>query len=154
MTGTSLERRQLLEGIAREFLHRNPRGARLLAVAGADATEPAALATDLVTALRAQGTAANTVAQNRRDENALRSKVAAPLREARADAVTVVSGDGSLLAPRTRWLWHSSIWLVAGDEEGNTEADAIIDVTDPQHPTRRYAEFCQCDVDEPTRLQL
>ncbi len=144
----SIQRRTLLEGVAREFLHNYPRGSRLLAVAGADAGRSVAFADDLAAVLHGHGIAAASVSQDARNEAGLRADVIDPLRAERADAVTIVSGDGSLLAERTRGLWHSSVWLLEGDEEPNTEADAIVDVSDPQHPTRRYADFCQCDIGE------
>ncbi|WP_309065494.1 hypothetical protein [Microbacterium sp.] len=147
MAEISSERRALLEGVAGEFLHEYPRGARLLAVAGADAGRAADFARDLASVLAERGLATSSVAQDGRGEHELRAEVAAPVRAERADAVTIVSGDGSLLADRTRGLWHSSVCVVAGDEEANTLASAIVDATDPDRPIRRLADYCQCDIE-------
>lgn len=146
LSGIATARRTVYDGIVDEFLHNHRGGARLLAVAGADAAGSAAFADDLAHAFTEHGVAAASVLQEGRGEEALRAEVVSPLRAAGADAVTIVAGDASLLAGRTRWLWHSSVWLAAGDELVETEADVIVDVVDPQHPSRRFADFCQCDV--------
>ncbi|MFJ4046474.1 hypothetical protein ACIPV2_12070 [Microbacterium sp. NPDC089987] len=146
MSGTTIGSRTPQDDLAREFLHNYSRGARLLAVAATDPARSADFADMLAAALRTQGVVTGVVAQGGRGESELRSEVVAPMRDAGVDAVTIVCGDTSLLAERTRWMWHSSIWLAAGGEMANTDADAIVDITDPQHPTRRFADFCQCDV--------
>ncbi|UJP10324.1 hypothetical protein L2X99_00985 [Microbacterium sp. KUDC0406] len=132
--------------IAGEFLHSHRRGARLVAVASPDAALSAAFADDLSAAFARRDVIASSIAQDGRSEDALRTELVTPLRTDGADAVTIVSGDRSLLAGRTRWLWHFRIWLATDDDLADTTADAIVDVTDPQHPARRLADFCQCDV--------
>ncbi|REJ05855.1 hypothetical protein DY023_07845 [Microbacterium bovistercoris] len=132
--------------IAGEFLRSRRGGARLVAVASPDAALSAAFAEDLAAAFARRGVLASSAAQDGRSEEALRDELVAPLRAAGADAVTIVAGDGSLLAGRARWLWHFRIWLATDDDLADTTADAIVDITDPQHPARRLADFCQCDV--------
>ena len=66
----------------------------------------------------------------------------APFRTAGADAALIVWGTTPLLAERTRGLWHYSVWLIDGDEVPHTAATALIDVTDPDAPTRRLADYC------------
>ncbi|WP_336646395.1 hypothetical protein [Microbacterium sp. USHLN186] len=146
MSGTTIGSRTPQDDIAREFLHNYRRGARLLAVAATDAARSADLADELAAALRTQGVAAAVTLQCGRGESELRSEVVVPIRDAGINAVTIVCGDASLLAERTRWMWHFSIWLADGGEMANTDADAIIDITDPRRPVRRFADFCQCDV--------
>lgn len=132
--------------IAGEFLTSRRGGARLVAVASPDARLSARFAEDLAAAFLRRDVTASAVAQDGRTEDELRVDLVAPLRADGADAVTIVSGDESLLAGRTRWLWHYRIWLATDDDLADTTADAIVDVTDPRHPARRLADFCQCDV--------
>ncbi|VXB25634.1 conserved hypothetical protein [Microbacterium sp. 8M] len=135
-------RRALLESIVDEFLHDYPRGARLLAVASPDTGRSADWAGSLRTVLEERGIDATTVAQDDRAETDLRTEVVAPFRAQQADAVLIVSGATSLLAERTRGLWHYSVWLIEGDEVPHTAATALIDVTDPDAPARRLADYC------------
>ncbi|MGN8027588.1 hypothetical protein [Microbacterium sp. 22242] len=136
------DRRRLLESLADEFLRDYPRGARLLAVASPDPKRSAAFAEGLGEVLRGRGIAATVTAQGDRDEDALRTDVVAPSRASGADAVTIVSGITGLLAERVRGLWHFSVWLIDGDEVPHTAATALVDLTDPGHPTRRLADYC------------
>ncbi|WP_295010383.1 hypothetical protein [uncultured Microbacterium sp.] len=141
MTDTSA-RALLLHALADEFLRDYPRGARLLAVASPDPDRSAAFAEELAAVLHEREVPVDVVAQDGRDLDALRAEVVAAFRAERTDAVRVVSGVTSLLAERTRGLWHFSIWLLAGDEVPHTAATALVDVTDPDRPTRRLADYC------------
>jgi hypothetical protein len=77
------------------------------------------------------------------DEQRLRDEVIAPFRaDARADRVVIVSGPAALLDPRVRGLWNYTLWQLAGDEQPHSAASALVDVTDPEHPTRRFADYC------------
>ncbi len=136
-------------GIASEFLHLYPSGARLLAVAGVDAERSRRAADDLAAALSAAGHAVERAHSEDGDERMLRAEVVAPLRaDPRRDRVVVVSGPAALLEETTRRLWNSAVWQLAGDEPANTEAAAIVDLSDSARPTRRYADFCTCDIGE------
>lgn len=135
-------RQVLFEGVADEFLHDYPRGARLVAVASPDAERSAAAAESLRDALAARGADARITEQDGRGEDALRADVVAPFRSSGADAVQIVSGTPGLLAERTRGLWHFSVWLIDGDEVPHTAATALVDVTDPDAPVRRLADYC------------
>ncbi|GAT73839.1 hypothetical protein [Microbacterium hydrocarbonoxydans] len=136
-------------GIAAEFLHLYPAGARLLAVAGADAERSRRAADDLGAALEAAGQRVERAHSEDGDERMLRAEVVAPLRAGpKHDHVVVVSGPAALLEEATRRLWNSAVWQLAGDEPANTEAAAIVDLSDPAHPARRYADFCTCDIGE------
>jgi len=134
--------RPLFDDLAEEFLRDYPRGARLLAVASPSAERSAAFAEELADVLRTRGIEVAVVAQEDRDEAGLRSDIVTPFRDAQADVVQIVSGTTGLLAERTRGLWHFSVWLIDRDEVPHTAATALVDVTDPEAPTRRLADYC------------
>ncbi|KAG4080585.1 hypothetical protein HA402_004111 [Bradysia odoriphaga] len=130
-------------GIAGEFLHLYPRGGRLLAVAGADAERSRRAADDLGAALTDAGQTVERAHSADGDEQALRAEVIAPFRaDAAADRVVIVSGPAELLGAGPRMLWNYALWQLAGDEPPHTVANAIVDVTDPAAPTRRFADYC------------
>ena len=129
--------------IASEFLHLYPRGRRLLAVAGADAERSRLSADEVAAALEAAGLQVERVHTADGDEQALRTEVIAPFRASSAsESVLVVSGPPSLLSETARGMWHYVVWQLAGDEVPHTVAAAIVDVTDPANPTRRFADYC------------
>ncbi|WP_067243284.1 hypothetical protein [Microbacterium resistens] len=125
-----------------EFLARSAHGARLIAVAGADADRVTAFATRLAEAFAGRDVVADVSDATGKDEAALRTEVVAPYRASRVDAVRIVTGDAGLLIPSARGLWHQSIWVLAGDEPPHTAADALVDLTDPGRPTRRFGDYC------------
>jgi len=129
-------------GIAGEFLHLYPRGSRLLVVAGADAERSRRAADDLGAALGAAGQAVRRAHSADGDEQALRADVIAPFRTAQEPEVLVVSGPGILLNATARGIWNFAVWQLAGDEPPHTVANAIVDVTDPENPARRFADYC------------
>jgi hypothetical protein len=129
-------------GIAGEFLHLYPRGARLVAVAGADAERSRRAADDLGEALRAAGQRARRAHSADGDEQALRADVVSPFRAAQEPEVLVVSGPGILLGTSARGMWNFAVWQLAGDEPPHTVADAIVDLGDPDDPARRFADYC------------
>lgn len=130
-------------GIVREFLHLYPRGRRLLAVAGADAGRSRVTADAVGAALRAAGHEVERVHVDAVDADALRADAAGPFRSAPAsDRVLIVSGPGPLLSEKARGMWNFTLWQMAGDEPPHTVANALVDVTDPEHPFRRFADYC------------
>lgn len=129
--------------IATEFLHFYPRGTRLLAVAGADAGRSRRTADDLAAALIAAGQSVERVHSDDVDSPALRDVVISPFRaNDTAGTVLIVSGPAALLGPEARGMWNFTLWQLAGDEQPHTIASALVDVTDPEHPTRRFADYC------------
>lgn len=132
----------LYDDLVREFVHNYPRGTRLLAVASVDADRSRVFASHLAEAMERQGIDTRQASAAGRDEAALRAEIVEPFRAERPDATIVVSGDTELLTPEIRGLWHHTLWLVAGDERPYTAASAIVDVTDPALPIRRFADFC------------
>ena len=128
--------------IAGEFLHLYPTGGRLLAVAGADAERSRRAADDLASALTTAGQQVERAHSADGDEEALRADVIAPFRADRSDRVLVVSGPAALVSASARGLWNYAVWQLAGDEQPHTAASVIVDVTDPDAPTRRFADYC------------
>jgi hypothetical protein len=133
---------EIWNDIASEFLHLYPSGGRLLAVAGADAERSRHAADALAAALEAAGQTVGRAHTDDGDEQALRADVIAPFRTARSDRVLVVSGPGALVSASARGLWNFTVWQLAGDEQPHTAASAIVDVTDPDAPTRRFDDYC------------
>lgn len=128
--------------IATEFLHFYPRGKRLLSVAGADADRSQRAADDLAAALTAAGQQVQREHSAAGDEAGLRDVVTTFREGPKSDTVLLVSGPASLLGERTRGMWNYAVWQLAGDEPPHTVAGSIIDVTDPAHPQRRFADYC------------
>jgi hypothetical protein len=132
----------LLDSVVDEFLHSYSRGSRLIAVSSPDRDRSAAFAASLTAALTARGITTTSVVPDAPDADTLRSRVVGPFRSTRENAVLVVAGDAGLLDDTRRGMWHFSIWLMAGDETPHTAATALVDVTDPQHPFRQFADYC------------
>ncbi|MFK0240505.1 hypothetical protein ACIQTX_06535 [Microbacterium sp. NPDC090281] len=128
--------------IASEFLHFYPRGRRLLAVAGADAEHSRQAADDLTFALTASGQQVIREHSPEGDEAGLRAVVTAFREGPKSDDILILSGPATLLGERTRGMWNYAVWQLAGDEPPHTVAGSIVDVTDPAHPVRRFADFC------------
>lgn len=128
--------------IATEFLHFYPRGRRLLAVAGADAERSRQAADELATALTASGQQIVREHSAEGDETELRSVVTAFREGPKSDDILLVSGPAALIGERTRGMWNYALWQLAGDEPPHTVAGSIVDVSDPAHPQRRFADYC------------
>ncbi|MFJ4999791.1 hypothetical protein ACIP5T_16695 [Microbacterium sp. NPDC088619] len=129
--------------ISSEFLHLYPRGSRLVAVAGADAERSRRGADDLASALRASGQRVERWHSDDGAESTLRADAVAPFRASSETAtVLVVSGPAVLLSATARGLWNFTVWQLAGDEAPHSVASAIVDLTDPAAPTRRFADYC------------
>lgn len=130
-------------GIADEFLHLYPRGNRLLAVTGADAERSRRTADDLAAALTAADQNVERTHTDDGDATALRADVIAPFRAAPQDGrVLIVSGPAALMAENARGLWNFTLWQMIGDEPPHSVASALVDVTDPDAPFRRFADYC------------
>ena len=133
----------LWDDVATEFLHLYPRGARVIGVAGSDATRSRAAADELAQALRRADQQVEQAHAPDGDEAALRDGPLARFRADRsADRVLLVSGPANLLSTSTRGLWNFSVWQLSGEEQPHTAASVLVDVTDPAHPTRRFADYC------------
>lgn len=132
----------LLNSVIDEFLHSYAHGSRLVAVSSPDRDRSAAFAAQLAAAFAARGITATAEVPDAADADTLRSELVGPFRSARENAVLVIAGDAGLLDDTRRGMWHFSIWLMAGAETPHTAATALVDVTDPQHPFRRFADYC------------
>ena len=129
--------------ISAEFLHLYPRGRRLLVVAGADAERSRHAADGLAAALTAADQQVERQHTDDGDEQVLRTDVIAPFRASPdSGSVLVVSGPPALLSETARGLWNFIVWQLAGDEAPHAIASALVDVTDPANPTRRFADYC------------
>ncbi|WP_337005559.1 MULTISPECIES: hypothetical protein [unclassified Microbacterium] len=128
--------------IASEFLHLYPRGRRLLAVAGADAERSRLAADGVSAALVAAGQQTEIEHSDDGGEKAVRATVTAFRNAPKGDDILIISGPAALLAEGTRGMWNFAVWQLAGDEPPHTIAAAIVDLTDPTHPTRRFADYC------------
>ncbi|MFS0895417.1 hypothetical protein [Microbacterium sp. 179-I 3D3 NHS] len=129
-------------GIASEFLHLYPRGKRLLAVAGADAEHSRRVADELAAALTGAGQTVER-AHHTGGDDTLRTEVITPFRaDAAVGTVLIVSGAADLLSEESRGLWNYTLWQLAGDEPPHSVASALVDVTDPANPARRFADYC------------
>ncbi|WEK60661.1 MAG: hypothetical protein P0Y60_15375 [Candidatus Microbacterium colombiense] len=130
-------------GIAEEFLHLYPRGTRTLAVAGSDAERSRFAADELAAALSTLGHGVERAHVADVDATTLRTDTVAPFRaQAEGDRVLIVSGPAALLAENARGVWNFTLWQLAGDEPPHSVASALVDLTDPAHPTRRTADYC------------
>lgn len=137
-----------IEWVAEEFLHNARRGRRLVAVDGGDPVASARVADELAAAIAAH-TEAPVVRRSlgEIDEPRLRAELVDPVRAGAfagaEDPDTVLIADGEhLLDDAVRGVWHFSVWTLAGDELPHTGASVIVDVTDPDAPTRYYYDFC------------
>ena len=128
--------------LASEFLHLYPRGRRLVAVSGADAERSRRAADDLAAALTAADQQVERGHVDDEDEAALRADIIAPFRAADAPTILVVSGPEMLVAPTARGLWNFIVWQLAGDEPPHSIASALVDLTDPDNASRRFADYC------------
>ncbi|MDF2562212.1 MAG: hypothetical protein K0R99_3658 [Microbacterium sp.] len=128
--------------IATEFLHFYPRGRRLLAVAGADAERSRQAADDLAAALTAVGQQVIREHSAEGDEAGVRAVVTAFREDPKSEGILLVSGPATLLGERARGMWNYAVWQLAGDEPPHTVAGSIVDVSDPEHPVRRFADYC------------
>ncbi|GAA3940973.1 hypothetical protein [Microbacterium soli] len=132
----------LLDSVIDEFLRSYPRGSRMIAVSSPDRDRSTAFAARLADALTARGIAARARTPDAVDADVLRAELITPFRSTREDAVLVVAGDADLLDSARRGMWHFSVWLMVGDEAPHTAATALVEVTDPEHPSRRFADYC------------
>lgn len=129
--------------IADEFLHLSRSGVRAVAVAGQDPERSRRAADSLAAALIEAGQQVTRAHSADGDEAGLRADVIAPFRAApRDDRVLVVSGPAALLSETARGMWNFTLWQLAGEEPPHSVASALVDVTDPENPTRRFADYC------------
>ena len=141
------ERTDTIRALADEVLQNYGHGRVIVAVdgaAGMDAATTARFADDLAVELRGQGheVARETVAADAAADS-LRSSLVGPFRMAGGgDAMLVVDGS-TLLGPELRGFWNFSARL-DGAEPSTDRADAtaILDLADPEHPRRVFADSC------------
>ena len=141
-------RRELLDSIAREFLHNSHRGRRLLAVEGETDALAARFADDIAAVLIELGQHAVRVSLGDVDEATLRSATVEPFRAGTlpgatdADTVLVIDGRRLLNLP-VRGIWHFSVWILAGDELPHAAVNVIVDATEESAPKRYFYDLCR-----------
>ncbi|MRG59182.1 hypothetical protein GE115_04765 [Agromyces sp. CFH 90414] len=148
MTTVTEARRELIDGVAAEFLHNSPRARRLVAVGATDAARSTRFADDLAAVLAAQGQRVARRSVGDADEATLRRDTIEPFRagalDDASDADTVLVVDGTaLLHDATRGIWHFSVWVLAGDELPDSGANVIVDATEEDAPTRYFYDYCK-----------
>lgn len=141
-------RRELLDSIAREFLHNSWAGRRLVAVEGETDALAARFADDLAAMLVDLGQHAVRVSLGDVDEATLRAATVEPFRAGTlrgaeaADTVLVVDGR-RLLNLSVRGIWHFSVWVLAGDELPHAGVNVIVDATEESAPKRYFYDLCR-----------
>jgi hypothetical protein len=124
-------KKDTLDALAAEILHNYGSGSALVAITATDEDTATAFARDLGASLEDAGrsvafqSGANTVPP-RTD-----------------DTLTLVTGAVTTDAAATGH-WNYLVWLENGSIERTTRAaaSAIVDVTDPDHPRRVFADSC------------
>jgi hypothetical protein len=136
------QRTDTLHALVEEVLQNYSHGRVIVAIDGLDAAITAPFADDLAAELRVIGhevergsvTAGATV-------DAVRATIVAPFRAPGGDGYLLVDGHG--LLGDLRGLWNFSVRLdsrIASSDRA--EASAIVNVDDPEHPRRVFADSC------------
>jgi len=129
--------------LAGEIVQHYATGRRIVAVDGADRSATSAAADRLADALRRAGATVDRRALD--DLASYTSTVVAPFRAGAGDAVLVLDGPilGTPAADTLAWaMWLDTDGPGIGGPGNRTTADAIVDVTDPAHPRRRFSDWC------------
>ncbi len=147
-------KRAVLAELVRNILGNYPRGRVLVAVDGIATIVTAPFADDLAQAFRLAG---HTAFRSSVDQWE-RGRASIPPLDWSAgagDALLVIDGTHLHHASRVG-QWHTTVWLDAGTRVGpdaavarylmttqpRALAAAIVDVTDPESPRRRFADSC------------
>lgn len=136
------QRTDTLHALAEEVLQNYRHGRVVVAIDGQDAAITASFADDLAVELRGLGNEVEraTVAAGAQLD-AVRANVVAPFRAAGGDGYLLVDGNG--LLGELAGLWNFSVRLdsrvVSSDR---AEASAIVNIDDPEHPRRVFADSC------------
>jgi len=136
------ERTDTLHALAEEVLQNYGHGRVVVAIDGQDAAITGSLADDLAVELRALGKSVERASvATGAQVDAVRATVVAPFRASEADGYLLVDGAG--LLGELGGLWNFSVRLdsrVASSDRA--EASAIVNVDDPEHPRRVFADSC------------
>jgi hypothetical protein len=138
------EETDTLAAMATEVVHAVGTNRTVIAVDGQRGTDLERVAAGLVRAFEAQGVPAMAAHAPATDVDALRTGLVQPFRSTGEGAgILVVHGDG-VLAAENRPLWRWTLWVQrdpAADPR-KTLASAALDVADPDHPRRDWADAC------------
>jgi hypothetical protein len=141
--------------LAQEILQHYPRGPVTIAVTGSDADITRRVADAFGEAVVASGRAVVRAGGRGDEPDATRAEIAT----FRSDAGDVLVVDGlQLLRPALRGSWNASVWLEGGpaiagaalesergyvrDGDPRGAASAVLDVADPELPTRVFSDSC------------
>jgi hypothetical protein len=128
MTAWAPQKQDVIDEFARELTSVYSRGKAAIAVQAHDATESLTFANELSAAIAATG----------------RSSRVSDVADAVDDTVTVYGGDVTMdAANATRW--NVTVWLdhaLDADRARRKDSGVVFDVTDPEHPRRRFADSC------------
>jgi hypothetical protein len=114
------------------------------AVDGEHGVDLERIASGLVRAFEGLGVSAMAARATATDADTLRAELVQPFRSTgEGDGILVVYGDG-VLAAHTRPLWRWTLWVERepGSDARKASASAVLDVTDPDHPRRNWADAC------------
>jgi hypothetical protein len=136
------QRTDTLHALAEEVLQNYGHGRVVMAIDGPDAAITASFADDLAVEVRGLGNDVERASVAAGAElDAVRAAVVAPFRAAGGDGYLLVDGRGLLGA--LAGLWNFSVRLDSRDASSDrAEASAIVNVDDPEHPRRVFADSC------------
>ncbi|WIB66154.1 hypothetical protein DEI93_09085 [Curtobacterium sp. MCBD17_035] len=147
-----------MQAIATEVAHNAGAARTVIAVDGGPGVDLERVAASLVAALEQQGVKAMHAAASSTDADGLRAEVVDPFRTIGTDPGILVVTGKRLLSRSVRSLWRWSLWVERDDrsepraddpfttyvrqDDPKGAASAVLDVTDPEHPRRNWADAC------------
>ena len=136
------QRTDTLHALAEEVLQNYGHGRVVVAIDGPDAATTGPFADDLAVELRGLGHEVERATEAAGAQvDAVRATVVAPFRAAGGDGYLLVDGHG--LLGELKPLWNFSVRLdsrIASSDRA--EASAIVNIDDPEHPRRVFADSC------------
>ena len=133
-------KKDVLDELAAEILHNYGAGRAVVAVDAADAATSSEFADDLAGALQDAGR--NVERASVASTASVGTDLVQPFKADRngGDALLLIDGV-DLHDPSVAGLWNYLVWL-APDRLHQQPASALVDVSDPDHPRRIFADSC------------
>jgi uridine kinase len=133
-------KKDVLDELAAEILHNYGAGRAVVAVDGVDAGRTTAFADDLADAMRDAGRTVERATSG--STTTVESELVQPFKANRDGGDLLLLVDGvDLHDPSVAGLWNFLVWL-ASDRLHQQIASALVDVSDPEHPRRIFADSC------------